>query len=137
VCRRLIAQALDGDIHVPRLDHLTLPVADWKRSRDWYVERLGMKVEFEIPERCTAALKDDHEFTIFVHQSDSPPRPAGVALYFKVEDVAATHQSLSAAGVSFSHPPQSVFWGYGAELADPDGYLVRLWDEESMKKKGS
>ena len=23
----------------------------------------------------------------------------------------------------------------GAELADPDGYLVRLWDERSMKEK--
>ena len=26
-------------------------------------------------------------------------------------------------------------WGSGAELKDPDGYLVRLWDERSMKEK--
>jgi hypothetical protein len=32
--------------------------------------------------------------------------------------------------------PQKLFWGYGAELTDPDGYLVRLWDEQSMKEKG-
>jgi hypothetical protein len=25
------------------------------------------------------------------------------------------------------------YWGYGAELIDPDGYLIRLWDERSMK----
>lgn len=31
-----------------RVDRLTLPVAEWKQSRDWYVERLGMTVEFEI-----------------------------------------------------------------------------------------
>ena len=25
--------------------------------------------------------------------------------------------------------------GYGAELVDPDGYRIRLWDEKSMKAK--
>jgi catechol 2,3-dioxygenase-like lactoylglutathione lyase family enzyme len=120
-----------------KFDHLTLPVGDWKRSRDWYVERLGMRVEFEIPDRGTAALQDEHDFTIFVQQSDGPLRPSGVALYFQVADVEVTHRSLSAAGVRFAHPPQTVFWGYGAELADPDGYLVRLWDERSMKQKGN
>lgn len=115
-----------------KFDHLTLPVTDWNRSRDWYVERLGMKVEFEIRERKTAALQDEHEFTIFVQQSDSPLPPVGVALYFQVLDVEAKYRSLLAAGVSFTHPPQSVFWGYGAELVDPDGYLIRLWDERTM-----
>jgi hypothetical protein len=32
--------------------------------------------------------------------------------------------------------PQKLFWGYGAELRDPDGYLIRLWDELSMHEKG-
>jgi catechol 2,3-dioxygenase-like lactoylglutathione lyase family enzyme len=119
-----------------KFDHLTLPVADWMRSRDWYVQHLGMRVEFAIPERRTAALQDEHDFTIFVQQSDGPVRPAGVALYFQVADVEATHHSLLVAGIPFMHPPQRVYWGYGAELADPDGYLVRLWDERSMKEKG-
>jgi len=29
-----------------------------------------------------------------------------------------------------------VFWGYGAELLDPDGYRIHLWDEVSMREKG-
>jgi hypothetical protein len=28
-----------------------------------------------------------------------------------------------------------VFWGYGAELCDPDGYRLRLWDAKSMAEK--
>jgi hypothetical protein len=32
--------------------------------------------------------------------------------------------------------PQKLFWGYGAELRDPDGHLIRLWDELSMREKG-
>src|SRR2546430_10342892 len=31
--------------------------------------------------------------------------------------------------------PRKTYWGYGAELKDPDGYLIRLWDERSMKEK--
>ena len=120
-----------------KLHHLTLPVADWRRSRDWYVERLGMKVEFEITERDTAALQDEDGFTIFMYQPETPPHPAGLALYFQVEDVAATHRRLSAAGVPFIHPPQRVFWGYGAELIDPDGYVIRLWDQRTINERSS
>ena len=34
-----------------------------------------------------------------------------------------------------AHGPQKNFWGYGPELADPDGYIVRLWDERTMREK--
>jgi hypothetical protein len=44
--------------------------------------------------------------------------------------------ALETNGVAFSARPQKLFWGYGAELRDPDGYLIRLWDEQSMKAKG-
>ena len=46
--------------------------------------------------------------------------------------------SPSWATVGFSNvgcPVTSDFVGYGTELADPDGYLIRLWDEQSMKDK--
>ena len=35
-----------------KLDHLSIPVTNAPRSRDWYVETLGLKVEFELPERA-------------------------------------------------------------------------------------
>jgi hypothetical protein len=41
----------------------------------------------------------------------------------------------SARGVEFAHGPRKAYWGYGLELADPDGYLIRLWDERSMTAK--
>jgi hypothetical protein len=42
---------------------------------------------------------------------------------------------MVARGIEFAHPPQKVFWGFGAELVDPDGYRIRLWDAQSMKDK--
>jgi predicted enzyme related to lactoylglutathione lyase len=116
-----------------KLDHLTIPVTDRKRSAAWYVDVLGLKVEFEVPARNATALIDDGGFTIFVEQGEAPPT-AGTALYFQVDDVDGLYAGMVARGVSFAHPPQNVFWGYGPELVDPDGYRVRLWDERTMRE---
>ena len=34
-----------------------------------------------------------------------------------------------------AHAPGKTCWGCGAELADPDEYVIRLWDERSMREK--
>ena len=44
----------------------------------------------------------------------------------QVADVDATHAKMLSDGVAFEHPPQKVYWGYGAELLDPSGYRLRL-----------
>jgi catechol 2,3-dioxygenase-like lactoylglutathione lyase family enzyme len=120
---------------MPRLDHLSLPVSDWRKSRDWYKDLLGFEVEFEIPDRKTAAMRDDADLTIFLYQAEVVDCP-GISFTVQVDDVEAKHAALAAAGVPFVHPPMKVFWGYGAELCDPDGYRLRLWDQKSMKEKG-
>lgn len=118
-----------------KFDHLNIPVNGLERSRDWYISTLGLKVEFEIPDRRTVALQDSEGFTIFLREAASGAAPNGTALWFQVADVDAIFAEWSARGVAFAHRPQKNFWGYGAELADPDGYLVRLWDERTMREK--
>jgi catechol 2,3-dioxygenase-like lactoylglutathione lyase family enzyme len=118
-----------------RFDHLRIPVSDLARSRRWYIETLQLKVEFEVPDRRTVALQDGAGFTIFLQEVAPPVAPNGCALWFQVDDVAATFAQWSARGVAFTHGPRKSYWGYGVELADPDGYLVRLWDERSMKEQ--
>ena len=116
-----------------KLDHLAIPVSNWTASRDWYVQTLGLRVEFQVAEHKTAAVQDEHDFTLFLAEGPVPSVPGAIALYFQVQDVSKSHQVLSERGVRFNHPPQKVFWGFGAELLDPDGYVIRLWDERSMK----
>ncbi len=118
-----------------RLDHLSLPVRDWRKSRDWYKDHLGFEVEFEIPERKTAAMRDDANLTVFLYEGEVVDCP-GISFTVQVDDVEGKHTALVSAGVPFVHPPMKVFWGYGAELCDPDGYRLRLWDQKSMKEKG-
>ncbi|MGZ5910343.1 MAG: VOC family protein [Reyranella sp.] len=95
---------------------------------------LGLKVEFEVAATRTVALQDGEGFAIFLQEK---PEVAsnGTALWFQVDDVDATFAEWTARGVAFSHGPQKNFWGYGPELADPDGYIVRLWDERTMREK--
>ncbi len=119
-----------------KFDHLNLPVSSLERSRDWYVKTLGLAVEFEVPERRTVALQDGEGFALFLQES-AGPRPGGCALWFQVDDVDRISADWTARGVVFAHGPQKTFWGYGSELADPDGYLVRLWDARTMKEQSS
>ena len=118
-----------------KFDHLRIPVTDLARSRTWYINTLGLTVEFEVPDRQTLALQDSGDFTIFLQEVPSAVHANGCALWFQVADVDATFAESSARGIEFAHGPQKSYWGYGAELKDPDGYLIRLWDECSMKDK--
>jgi catechol 2,3-dioxygenase-like lactoylglutathione lyase family enzyme len=117
-----------------KFDHLSLPVSQLDRSREWYTSTLGLRVEFEIPDRRTVALQDGEGFAIFL-QEKAGVAAIGTALWFQVDDVDATFAEWSARGVTFAHGPRKNFWGYGPELCDPDGYLVRLWDQRSMREK--
>ncbi|MDX2170817.1 MAG: VOC family protein [Deltaproteobacteria bacterium] len=119
-----------------RFDHLSLPVRDWRASRDWYVDVLGLKVEFEIAERATVAMQDESDFTIFFSSGGTAPLVPSAVLTFQVDDVEATHAALAARGIAFVHPPQQAMWGYGAELRDPDGYRIWLYDARTMREKG-
>src|SRR5947199_311638 len=119
-----------------KLDHLTIAVTNSDKSRDWYIETLGLKLEFEIPERRTSAVQDEFGFTLFLAETPGGPGRPSCVLTFQVSDVEAKHRQLVAAGVQFVHPPQKTFWGYGADLKDPDGYHIWLWDEKTMREKG-
>lgn len=59
-----------------KLNHFTIPVADYSGSRNWYQRNLGLNVEFEIPERKTVALQDDKDLTLFLVESGSEHRTA-------------------------------------------------------------
>ena len=117
-----------------KFDHMAMPVSNPQASRDWYVKNFGFVVEFENP--AVIAIKDDAEFTIFLYQPKGSFAGVKCTLTLQVEDVEAKHRELVALGVKFDKPPGKYFWGYGAELFDPDGYPINLWDEVSMREKG-
>ncbi len=119
-----------------RLNHLSIQVRDHLRSRDWYIRHFGFTLEIDLSEHGVVGIKDDGDFTLFLERRADGRFTPSCTLTLQVDDVHATHRELSARGLSFEKAPQELAWGYGAELHDPDGYLVRVWDERSMREQG-
>ena len=119
-----------------KLDHLAIFVTDVVRSREWYTTIIGLKVEFEVPALKTVALQDDSDFTLLIGERPGQPISPSCVLTFQVDNVEEKYKELSGRGVAFRETPKKLAWGYGAELLDPVGYIVCLWDEKTMKEKG-
>ena len=119
-----------------KLDHLTLFVRDVELSRDWYVNILALRVEFDVPAAQAVALQDSGGFGLFLQERSTTKLVPSCVLTFQVDDVEAKCRELAGFGIDLHAPPQKLPWGYGAEITDPDGYVIRLWDEQSMREKG-
>ena len=115
-----------------KVSHMVLPVADPNRSRAWYVNKLGFKLEFE--REGVTAVKDSADLTIFLQKSAGNSGGERITLTIQVENVDAKYKELSDNGVEFASAPKRQFWGYGAEVLDPDGYINHLWDEVTMRE---
>jgi catechol 2,3-dioxygenase-like lactoylglutathione lyase family enzyme len=124
-----------------KLDHLSIPVSDWRRTRDWYVEHLGFRIEFEAPAGGreglgVVALQDDAGLTLFGEQLRGAIQTGQASYTIQVENVDDLHQRLVSAGLGFKAAPSKLFWGYGAVLEDPDGHVLHLYDARTMAEKG-
>ena len=115
-----------------KVSHMVVPVSDVHKSRDWYVDKLGFKVEREHGE--VVGIKDQSGLTIFLQKTADTLAGLKITLTIQVDNVDSKHQELTRLGVKFVSPPKRQFWGYGAEVLDPDGYMNHLWDEVTMGK---
>jgi len=115
-----------------KISHLVLPVSDVHKARDWYVDRLGFKLERE--REGAVGIKDESGLTIFLFKTATDLAGPKITLTIQVDNVERKHRDLESLGVKFVSPPKLQFCGYGAEVLDPDGYMNHLWDELTMRK---
>ena len=115
-----------------KVSHIVLPVSDVPRSREWYVNKLGFTLERELEQ--AVGIKDESGLTIFLVKATDPLAGQKITLTIQIGNVDSKHHELTNVGVSFVSPPRRQFWGYGAEVLDPDGYMNHLWDEVTMAK---
>ena len=113
-----------------KVSHIVLPVSDVPRSREWYVNNLGFTLERELEQ--AVGIKDESGLTIFLVKATDPLAGQKITLTIQIANVDSKHRELTDVGVSFVSPPRRQFWGYGAEVVDPDGYMNHLWDEVTM-----
>ena len=115
-----------------KISHLVLPVSDLAESRDWYVGKLGFKLERE--RDGVVGIRDQSGLTIFLQKTEGGLAGKKITLTIQVDSVDRKHEELASMGVRFVSSPKLQFWGYGAEVLDPDGYTNHLWDEVTMQK---
>lgn len=111
---------------------MVLPATDLQKSRDWYAERLGFTLERE--REGVAGIKDSSGLIIFLRKALGSLAGETITLTIEVDNVESKFQELESAGVQFISSPRIQFWGYGAEVLDPDGYMNHLWDKVTMSK---
>jgi len=116
-----------------KTSHMVLPVADLKNSREWYVNGLGFEPVLEREDAI--GIKDEAGLTVFLRKSMGALPGEKITLTIQVENVEDKHRELAGRGVKFVSAPKLQFWGYGAEVLDPDGYMNHLWDEVTMREK--
>jgi catechol 2,3-dioxygenase-like lactoylglutathione lyase family enzyme len=129
---RLLKTLRTEDTRMANVSHMVLPVSDVHKSRDWYANKLGFKVERE--HEGAVGIKDQSGLTIFLQKTADSVAGQKITLTIQVDNVDTKHQELASQGVQFVSPPKRQFWGYGAEVLDPDGYTNHLWDEVTMAK---
>jgi catechol 2,3-dioxygenase-like lactoylglutathione lyase family enzyme len=110
---------------ISRLDFVGIPSTDAERTRDFYVNTLGLrpdetaKYEFWVGETCFGIWEPAKMGMEFVPQKNAHP-----ALH--VDDVAATRAELEAKGVEFQGETLDTGVCHMALFTDPDGNDLML-----------
>lgn len=106
-------------------DYLVVYVEDLQGVADWYREHLGFPTDEDTQDFIR--VRDDAGFGLGIHRGEPLEAPGRIQLHFRVEDVDATHERLTAAGVAFDGPPRETPWGHRvATTADPAGHTAEL-----------
>jgi len=116
----------DYIMHIQRLGFIAFPVADLKRSNDFYVLAIGLCV------LNTGMFDIDFDFAgvrLRVYTVDSACDRQHSGLQFFVDDVDAAYRELEAKGVDLRSGVRDEIWGGRVfTVADPDGNLFDLVD---------
>jgi catechol 2,3-dioxygenase-like lactoylglutathione lyase family enzyme len=110
---------------IEKVDTVGVPSRDGKRSRQFYVETLGLRPderswnEFWIGETCFAIWYPEQ------FGGEFEPQKNGIAL-LRVEDVAATRAELEAKGVEFVGETLDTGVCHMATFLDPDSNVLIL-----------
>jgi predicted enzyme related to lactoylglutathione lyase len=123
-------------MEIERVDTVGIPSRDGKRSRQFYVETLGLRPdertwnEFWIGETCFAIWYPEQFGGEFEPQKNS-------LVLLRVEDVAAARAELEAKGVEFVGETFDTGVCHMATFVDPDGNQLTLHRRYAPYSDGS
>jgi len=110
-----------------------LRITDYQRSKAFYVERLGFRVEWEHrfePQFPVfmAVVRDGMQFYLSEHSGDCQ---VGGLVHLVVEDVDAWHRDFEGRGVRPTELPNDDLGFRNMTVTDPDGNQLRFMEPSS------
>lgn len=120
---------------VTGLSQVHVSVTDIDAAVVFYRDVLGLEFLFEVPEQSMAFLDLDG-VRLYLGKAESPDFESAPLLYLSVDDLAAEHERLTAAGVEFVSDPHRVHGTDDYELwmaffKTPEGHINALTEERS------
>ena len=135
---------------ITRLSHTSIYVLDQESARQFYVDKLGFKVETDAefgegmrwltvtppdqPELCITlmAVKEGMSFTRETARQMQELVKSGAFGFgvFECKDIYATYEELKAKGVVFTQPPKEQFYGIEAIFKDDSGNWFSLGQKQ-------
>jgi catechol 2,3-dioxygenase-like lactoylglutathione lyase family enzyme len=112
-------------MEITGVDFVAVPSTDWRRSRSFYVDTLGLRpdatgqAEFWVGQTCFGIYEP-----ATVGLEFAPQTTAHLALH--VDDVATARAELEAKGVEFQNETFDTGVCHMAFFADPDGNALML-----------
>jgi catechol 2,3-dioxygenase-like lactoylglutathione lyase family enzyme len=122
-------------VRISKLDFVAVPSTDWKRSRAFYVDTLGLRpdehaeAEFWVGDTCFGIWEPSR-----VGMEFSPQRNGHIALH--VDDVAAARAELEGKGVEFFGETLDSGVCHMAIFRDPDGNDLMLHHRYAPPSEG-
>jgi catechol 2,3-dioxygenase-like lactoylglutathione lyase family enzyme len=124
-----------------KLTMVSVVVSDMKRAKEFYAEKLGLKVATDYRQNdnnwwVTLILPGGGASITLARSSttsNEPPRPGTLGFYLSTSDIAAAHKELNEKGVNPSEIQDNLYGpGSGVkffQLQDPDGNQVTFAQE--------
>lgn len=118
-----------------RFHSTALFVKDIEISKRFYTEQLGQSIELDFGKNVILKngitlweIQSHHIIPqIIGNHAVSHPESNRFELYFETEELEATYERLTQAGVSFLHPIHEEPWGQRTfRLFDPDSHLIEI-----------
>jgi methylmalonyl-CoA/ethylmalonyl-CoA epimerase len=120
-----------GAVHFDTIGQIAITVSDLAKSKDFYLNTLGMKFLFDAGNMAFFQCGD---IRFMIGSSDQSEPRGGTILYFKVQNIQETHAALTEQGVVFPQAPHLVAKMPGhdlwmAFLKDRDGNILGMMSE--------
>jgi oligopeptidase B len=125
-------------VSLGRIEQVAIPVRDLARATNFYRDRLGMKLLFEVPPQLAFFDCDGVRLALSI-SSDPMYDPPGSIVYYRVDDIEAAHAELERREVEFLQPPHRIavldeveIWM--AFFEDTEGNTLAITSEKPVAK---